>query len=86
MAKSNIVTVNPKRGRPAIFVGVLKTNIVRLLRAHGLMKTQRILATVGVSAKIGQKKKPVNISLPTLSKFAVEAGITFKRGRPALAA
>jgi hypothetical protein len=85
MAKC-IVTVNPKRGRPAIFVGVLKTNIVRLLRAHGLVKTQRILASEGVSAKVGAKKSPVKISLPTLSKLATEAGIEFKRGRPALAA
>ena len=72
-----------KRGRPAIFVGVLKSNIVRLVKTHGLMRAQRILATEGVQSKAGQKKAPVKISLPTLSKFATEAGLTLKRGRPA---
>jgi len=77
MAKSTV-----KRGRPAIFVGVLKSNIVRLVKTHGLMRAQRILASEGVQAKAGQKKSPVKISLPTLSKFANEAGLVLKRGRP----
>jgi len=81
------IKVNPKRmGRPPVFTGVLKANIVKVIKAHGLMRGQRLLATEGVQAKPGAKKKPVNISLPTLSKFAEEAGIEFKRGRPALAA
>lgn len=72
-----------KRGRPAIFIGSFERAIVRVIRAHGLMKGQRLLASEGVQAKPGQPKQPVNISLPTLSKLAERNGVTFKRGRPA---
>ena len=70
------------RGRPAIFIGSFERAIVRVIRAHGLMRSQRILATEGVQAQPGQAKAPVSISLPTLAKLANRNGIKLKRGRP----
>jgi transposase len=59
------------RGRPPVFTGNQKRHIVAVVRKNGLTGAQRILADEGVS-----------ITLPTLGKFAKEAGIELSRGRP----
>lgn len=59
-------------GRPAVFTGNVKKHIVTLIRKHGL---------TGARAEL--KKEKVSISMPTLGKFAAEAGIELRRGRPA---
>lgn len=66
------VEVKAKRGRPIVFKGQEKRHIVTVIRKHGLTKGRELLA--------GEK---INISLPTMGKFAVEAGIELRRGRPA---
>lgn len=85
MSKGNIVKVNPtaKRGRPPVYTGALETAIVRVIKAHGLMRGQKYLATVGVQVKPGQGKRTLKVSLPTLGKLAERHGIELKRGRPA---
>jgi len=69
------VAVKRGRGRPIVFKGNEKRHIVSVIRKHGLTKGREILA--------GEK---VSISLPTLGKFAAEAGIELHRGRPSKAA
>lgn len=66
------VEVSRGRGRPVVFKGVQKRHIVSVIRKHGLTKGREVLA--------GEK---ISISLPTLGKFAAEAGIELHRGRPA---
>ena len=88
MSKGNVVKVNPNtekrgRGRPPVYTGSLETAIVRVIKAHGLMRGQKYLATVGVQSKPGQGRKTVKVSLPTLGKLAERHGIELKRGRPA---
>ena len=67
-------TVVSKRGRPPVFRGNEKRSILSVIRKHGLTKGQAVLADKGIS-----------ISLPTMGKFAAEAGIELHRGRPAAA-
>jgi hypothetical protein len=66
------VEVKVGRGRPIVFKGKEKRHIVSVIRKHGLTKGREVLA--------GEK---ISISLPTLGKFAAEAGIELHRGRPA---
>lgn len=66
------VEVKAGRGRPIVFKGNEKRHIVSVIRKHGLTKGREVLA--------GEK---ISISLPTLGKFAAEAGIELHRGRPA---
>jgi len=63
------------RGRPPVFTGNQKRHIVAVVRKHGLTGAKQALAEEGVS-----------ITLPTLGKFAKEAGIELQRGRPKKAA
>lgn len=65
------VAVKRGRGRPAVFTGNVKRHIVAVIRKHGLTGGRVVLAEEGTS-----------ISLPTLGKFAAEAGIELHRGRP----
>lgn len=65
------VSVKRGRGRPAVFTGNVKRHIVSVIRQHGLTGGRALLAQEGTS-----------ISLPTLGKFAAEAGIELHRGRP----
>jgi hypothetical protein len=73
-----------RMGRPPVYTGLTLKNILRVVALHGLMRGQRLLATVGIQRKAGQPKEKVNISLPTLAKFAAAAKIKLKRGRPAI--
>lgn len=83
---ANTVKVNG-RGRPAIFVGLLALGIVRVIKTHGLMRGQKLLASKAlVQPAPGKKRQKVKISLPTLSKLAEKHGVTFQRGRPKVAA
>ena len=70
-AKPAKVNVKRGRGRPAVFTGHVKRHIVSVIRKHGLTGGRVVLADEGT-----------NISLPTLGKFAAEAGIELHRGRP----
>lgn len=70
-AKPAKVSVKRGRGRPAVFTGNVKRHIVSVIRKHGLTGGRVVLADEGT-----------NISLPTLGKFAAEAGIELHRGRP----
>jgi transposase len=63
------------RGRPVVFKGHEKRHILAVIRKHGLTNGRAVLA-----------KEKVSISLPTLGKFAAEAGIELSRGRPSMAA
>ncbi len=60
------------RGRPVVFKGNTKRHILSVIRKHGLTKGQVVLAN-----------EKISISLPTMGKFAAEAGIELSRGRPA---
>ena len=62
------------RGRPPVYKGNDKTHILGLIRKHGLTGAQRALA---------DEKRQVP-TLPMLVKWAKEAQISVKRGRPAL--
>lgn len=64
-----------RRGRPVVFKGNLKRQVVSAIRKNGLTGGRTVLAEKGVS-----------VSMPTLGKLAKEAGIELKRGRPAVAA
>ena len=59
------------RGRPPVFTGNTLRHIVSVIRKHGLTGGRVVLAEEGTK-----------ISLPTLGKFAAEAGIELHRGRP----
>ena len=61
-----------QRGRPVVFKGNEKRHILSVIRKHGLTKGQEVLA-----------EEKISISLPTMGKFASEAGIELSRGRPA---
>lgn len=74
------------RGRPPVFVGALESNIVRLIRQHGLTGAQRVLADEGVQPGVGKPKSVLSISLPTLGKLAERNGVELRRGRPRKAA
>ena len=67
--------VEVKRGRPIVFKGEVKRQIVSVIRKHGLTAGRQVLA-----------QKNISISLPTLGKFAAEAGIQLHRGRLSKAA
>lgn len=69
------VEVKRGRGRPIVFKGNEKRHIVSVIRKHGLTAGREVLA-----------KEKINISLPTMGKFAAEAGIELHRGRPSKAA
>lgn len=69
------VEVKRGRGRPVVFKGNEKRHIVSVIRKHGLTAGRQVLA-----------KEKISISLPTLGKFAAEAGIELHRGRPSKAA
>ncbi len=74
-----------RMGRPPVYTGLTLKNILKVIKMHGLMRGQRLLATVGIQRKAGKPKEIVNISLPTLAKFATAEGIKLTRGRPTLA-
>lgn len=73
-------------GRPPIYTGKFAENIVKVLKQYGLKGGRRVLETEGVQVKPGTPKQKVKVSLPTLGKLAKNAGVTFKLGRPPLAA
>ena len=83
--KTTTTATTTRMGRPPVFTGLTLKNIVKVIKMHGLMRGQRLLATVGIQRKAGKPKETVSISLPTLAKFAAAAGIELKRGRPTLA-
>jgi hypothetical protein len=67
----------PGRGRPAVYDGKDKEHILALIRKHGSHKVAReILESEG---------KPCPTP-PMMVRYAQEAGITVKRGRPVEAA
>jgi hypothetical protein len=74
------------RGRPVVFKGNVKKHIVGLLRKHGATKTRAILSAVdGELASLRSEKtvpQPLSISMPTLIKYASQAGVKMQRGRP----
>ena len=76
------------RGRPAVYVGAVRREIVRLVRAHGATGARKHLAARAGRGDRNVKiiAKPLNISMPTLLKFAGAAGVKLHRGRPAKAA
>lgn len=79
-----------KRGRPPVFIGAIKTGIVRLLKSQkNLTHVQQILSAtkrqqdlVAMREKVGIDKR-LTISLPTLGKFARAAKVEIAIGRPA---
>jgi len=82
-------------GRPAVYTGNVKKHIVGLVRRHGATGARAIL-NAGGRSKPAQEliakrnsnliPKPLGISMPTLLKFAAEAGVELFRGRPKAAA
>ncbi len=74
------------RGRPAVFTGLLETNIVKVIRQLGLTKGRAFLRKTGVQKEVGGKVRKIKISMPTLGKLAARHGIELHRGRPAKAA
>jgi hypothetical protein len=68
MAKKNVVR---GVGRPPVYVGRQKDSIVSAIRKLGLTGARAALA-----------ERDINISLPTLGKFAKEAKIKLQAGRP----
>ena len=81
-AKNKTVKVKAGRGRPAIYVGFLLKQIVRVIKANGLTGARKVLASEGVQQTGGAKKKKLSISLPTLGKIAEANGIELQVGRP----
>jgi hypothetical protein len=59
------------RGRPPVFVGNKKNQVLAAVRMHGLTYGIKALAEAGIS-----------ISAPTLGKLAAAEGIKLNRGRP----
>jgi hypothetical protein len=64
-------------GRPAVYTGNVKKRIVSAIRKLGLTGARNSLM------KNEDGKGKLKISLPTLGKFAAEAGIELQVGRPA---
>lgn len=89
MAKSNVVVVESKRGRPEQY-GVGYTRAFKsIVRKHGLLKGREVINAEGVV--VGGKHRDVSISLPTLSKYVKKADkggspVELKQGRPRKAA
>ncbi len=79
------------RGRPPVFVGEQKEEILRLLALLGATGARKCLAA-NSKTKLAQLRnlevipKPLHITAPTLGKFAKEAGIKLALGRPKKAA
>lgn len=75
-----------ERGRPAVYKGNVKRHITGLVRKHGASKTRQILnASDGELVLMRSEKvvpNPLNISMPTLLRYAKEAGVVLHRGRP----
>ena len=75
-------------GRPPVFFGAVKAYIVRLLRKTGNITHTRKILSSAKNTKFGRQRdlsivpEPLNISVPTLRKFAAEKDIEFDRGRP----
>jgi hypothetical protein len=67
-------------GRPAVYTGKVKQRIVSAIRKHGLTGARNVMM------KNTDGKGKLKVSMPTLGKFAAEAGIELQVGRPALAA
>ena len=61
-----------ERGRPVVYKGRLARHIVALVRKHGTMGAQAVLAGEGTK-----------ISRPTMSKLAKCAGVELRLGRRA---
>lgn len=74
-------------GRPLVYTGAVKCHMLNLIREYNISQAMDILnATPGTSLS---RKRDVDIvpcslgvSYPTLIKFAREAGIQKRRGRP----
>jgi hypothetical protein len=76
------------RGRPPVYTGKVKRHIVTLIRHYGLTGARTILNaersdTRRTLRNLNVVPKALGISMPTLGKFAQEAGIALERGRPA---
>lgn len=80
-------------GRPAVYTGNVKKHIVALVKRHGATGARNILnadADSGDPAEVALAglrpaktvPTPLGISMPTLLRFAGEAGVELKRGRP----
>jgi hypothetical protein len=70
------------RGRPAVYVGTLESNIVKVIRKHGLTYGRKYLAKNGVQARPGAKARRLKISMTTLGKLADRNGVKLTAGRP----
>lgn len=75
-----------KKGRPVVYKGNLKRAIISVVKVNGLSGAMEIIQNDGVTYQPAPGKPKVTekhkITLPTLAKFAKEAGIVLKRGRP----
>ena len=74
-------------GRPSVYTGNVKKHIVGLIRKYGATGARNILnAEEGTENYALRNVKLIpnalGISLPTLGKFAAEAGVELHRGRP----
>jgi len=86
------------RGRPPVYTGQIRNQIVSLLKKQkNATRVRAILSSrngvVGIKkteqadAKVRKAlgvEKPVSISMPTLLGIAAKAGIDLQRGRPKL--
>lgn len=78
---------SPRKGRPPVYTGKVKSHILSLIRKHGLTHARRILMAETDTLLADERNLKIvpnalSISMPTLSKFADEAGIERKMGRP----
>ena len=80
MSKSNV----RGRGRPVVYSGYFAKNLVKLVEKHGLTGAVKVASEDGVVKQVGKPKQRVSVSQLTLSKLAKSAGLTLRRGRPAL--
>ena len=74
-------------GRPPVYKGNQLRHIVSLIRKHGLTGAKRVLndeADAPAERNTNLVPEPLGISMPTLGKFAKEAGIVLTKGRPKL--
>ena len=80
---------NAKRGpgRPSVYTGNVKKHIVGLIRKYGATGARNILNAEAGTEDYALRNSnlipdALGISLPTLGKFAKEAGVELHRGRP----
>lgn len=74
-------------GRPSVYTGNVKKHIVGLIRKYGATGARNILNAESGTEEYSLRNTnlipdALGISLPTLGKFAAEAGVVLHRGRP----